>query len=394
MIKILYIHHSAAWGGASSCLINLINSLDQTSHEVKVLLLKHSIIAEKLSENDIKYIFAKQKFYKRYYQFFPHSEENYVKWFQIYRFLKLGIFWVLSRYHFAKKELNNHEYDIVHLNSSVLTDWLAPAKKMGKVIIHIREPFRKGKIDFLHYFFKSKINKYADKIIAISVDNAKRICIPNKTEMIYDFSVIPKNLSSIEAYSSKKVLYLGGSSSSKGFYIVVKALDYLDKDVRIYFCGNYISDLVSENILKKALKFILSYRRNRNKAIQKIINHPNAILIGLIFNVNDYLEKVNCLVTAFSKPHFSFPVVEAHMHMKPAIGSNVEGMEEIIKHNINGLVVPKNDSKALALAINELTGNPRKAKILGEEGYKLAIQKFTTANSKQFELLYKNLCEV
>jgi glycosyltransferase involved in cell wall biosynthesis len=390
MKKLLYIHHTAGWGGAPNSLIKLIKSLDSTKYEEEVLLLKNSIIADKLAEKGIKYRVAESIFYKRYYHYFAHSEAGYVKWYQVYSFFKFSILWILSRYIFAKKELAKYEFDLVHLNSSVLTDWLAPAKTKGKVIIHIREPFRKGKLDILHPFFKSQISKYADRIIAISEDNARRLGIPSKTIVIYNYSEIPKSLPPESSYASKKVLYLGGSSTSKGFYTLVEALDYLDENVKVYFGGKYARRIKSHNLIQ-ILKTILSKEKKRNAAIRKIENHPNAILLDLVHNVNDYLDEVCCLVSPFIVPHFSRPVIEAHLHKKPAIGSDVEGMDEIIEHEKNGLIVPKNNPKSLAEAIVLLTRDSEKAKRYGSDGYNIAIKNFTPRNIQQIESIYNQL---
>jgi glycosyltransferase involved in cell wall biosynthesis len=391
MKKILFIHHAAGWGGAPLNLINIINSLDRSKYEVEVLLLKNSNVIERLSKNGIKFSIADSKFYKKYYQYFTHSEAGYIKWFQTFRFFKLSILWLLSHFYFAKKEIEKHEYDIVHLNSSVLTDWLAPAKQSGKVIMHIQEPFRKGKYDILHVFFKRQIGKYADHIIAISEDNAERIGIPEKTEVIYNYSKIPKNEPPENSYSSKKVLYLGGSSYIKGFYTMVEALDYLDKDVKVYFGGFYSEGKNSRNLLKQILKQILSYGKKRKEAIEKMRNHSNAIEIGITNNVQKYLDEVCCLISPFSVPHFSRPVIEAHLHKKPAICSDVKGMDEIIKHEENGLVIPKDNPKELAGAINALTADSNKAKMFGKAGYDTAIRKFSPNNIRQFQYLYDKL---
>jgi len=392
MKKILFIHHAAGWGGAPNCMINLINSLDCTKYTAEVLLLKDSIISKKLEEYNINYKVADSFFYKKYYQFFPHSEAGYIKYYQVYSFLKHSVLWFFSRYIYSNRELAKHDFDIVHLNSSVLTDWLAPAKKRGKVIIHIREPFRKGKLDILHYLFKSEIYKYADKIIAISKDNARRIGNSEKLEVIYDFLEIPKTLPSENSYKSKKVLYLGGSSTSKGFYTLIKALDYLDKEIKVYFAGSYIISNSPKNCnIFQKMKFVLSKAKIRNAAIEKINYHSNAKLVGLTYNVDAYLQEVCCLISPFTVPHFSFPVVEAHLKRKPVIGSDVEGMEEIIDNNINGLLFPKNNPIAFAKAINFLTNNHVLAKQYGEEGYKTALKKFTSKNVLQFERLYDEI---
>jgi hypothetical protein len=221
--KILFIHHATGWGGAPNSMISLINQLSKDDFEIKVLLLKNSIVAEKLEQYKINFEVADSIFYKKFYQYFTHSEAGYLRWFHFFKFFKLSLIWILSRYYFAKRELQNHDFDIVHLNSSVLTDWLASANELGKCIIHIREPFRKGKIDILHPFFKRQMRKYAHHIIAISQDNANRIKLPDKTTIVYN-NIIINNLDVIEdSYSSRKVLYLGGDAKIKGFYTIAKA---------------------------------------------------------------------------------------------------------------------------------------------------------------------------
>ena len=73
MKKILFIHHAEGWGGAPNCMINLIKGLDQAKFSGEVLLLKDSVVAEKLAENGINFRIADSHFYKRFYKFFPHS---------------------------------------------------------------------------------------------------------------------------------------------------------------------------------------------------------------------------------------------------------------------------------------------------------------------------------
>lgn len=390
MIKILFIHHSAAWGGAPGCLLNMIKRLDRSKYRAKVLLLKNSIVAHKLEENGIEYQISQSTFYNKYYQFFAHSEAGYLKCSQIYSLIKLSIIWMLSRYFFAKKELEKQDYDIVHLNSSVLTDWLAPAKRKAKVIIHIREPVRKGKLDLLYYFFRSTIKKYADQIIAISNDNAMRVNIPEKTQVIYDFYDIPKDLPEESSYESQKVLYLGGSSTSKGFLVLVEALDYLNKDVKVYFGGLYIKTAKPTNYLY-LLKYYLSNAAKRNKAISKIENSSNAVMIGLVYDVAPYLREVSCLASPFTVPHFSFPIVEAFMHCKSVIATNVEGMDEIVENGKNGLLVPCNNAKALAEGINNVTSDSKIAKLFGVNGHYVAKLKFSPKNVKIFQNIYDRL---
>lgn len=381
-IKILYIHHAKGWGGAIINLINIIDNLDKNKYDVKVLLLKDSIVSKKLEEKNIEYYIARSKFYKYYYQYLVHSEAGYTKWYQFYKIFRQFTSWILSRFYFSKIELNRFKPDIIHLNSSVLTDWLATSKKKAKVIMHIQEPFRKGKFDILHKILKKQISKYADHIIAISNDNAKRIDIYDKTSVIPNIFNIPKSIINTKSYYSKIFLYLGGASEIKGFYTLVEALKYLEEDIKIVFCGNF-------EIRKK--KNYIFFNIKKNKYIEKLKNYKNIELIGLTYDVNIFFQKSCCLISPFTKPHFSRPIIEAYLNKKTVIATKVEGMEEIVFHNKTGLLVPVDNPKKLAEAINFIANNPKLAQKMGENGYQFAIKYFSNENIKKIEDIYEKL---
>ncbi len=389
-IKILFVHHAAGWGGAPISMIKLINHLDKNKYSPEVLLLKNSIVAQKLSENNIPYKIADSVFYKRYYKFFTHIDVSYFKWYKLFRLVKLFM-WLLSRYHYAHKELSKHHFDIVHLNSSALTDWLAPAHKKAKVVIHIREPFRKGKYDILHHFFRKQMQLYADKIVAISKDNAARVDLPEKTNIIYNFSEIPQKTTDTTSYRSKKVLYLGGSENIKGFFTMVEALDFLDNDVKVLFGGYYSTKLLTGIKAEKKIKDFLGFERKKRNAIRTIKTHPNAIYVGVIDQVSPYYEKTCCLVSPFAKSHFARPVIEAYLHKKPAIGTNIKGMSEIIIHKKTGLLVQNENAQELAQAINKLAAQPDLAQEYGCNAYTMAQERYSTKNTQLFENLYHTL---
>lgn len=395
MKKILFIHHSAGWGGAPINMINIINSLDKTTFQVEVLLLKDSIVSEKLRENNIKYVVASSVFFKKYYRYYPHSVAGSIKWYQVKDQFVCWLSWMLSHFIFAKNELEKFNFDIVHLNSSVLSDWLKPCRQMGKVIIHIQEPLTKGYFGFRHHFFTNQMNKYADHIISISKDNARRINIPSKTTVIYNFSHVIDSIElNIEKYKSKSVLYVGGTSEIKGFYTMVDALGFLNKDIKVYFVGSYSILLNSSktNFKIRIKKILMSMiYRKRFLALSKIYSNPNAILVGMISDINEYLDLSVCLISPFAVPHFSRPIIEAFARRKPAIGTNIEGMDEIIENGKNGIIVTKDDAKALAEAIKHLCEGPAIAQNMGNYGYELAKIRYSQNNVLSIQSIYNDL---
>lgn len=372
-------------------MINIINALDRKKFIPQVLLLKDSAVSTVLKKNNIDFNIASSKFYSKYYQYYAHIEAGYIKWYSLYKLCKHTILWILSRYFFSTKELQRFDCDIIHLNSSVLTDWLAPSKKKAKVIYHIQEPITCGALGVRYSFFRYLVKKYANRIIAISKDNAERINIPEKTEVIYNYAEELKGSPSIDSYYSKKVLYLGGASEIKGFFTLVDSLDYLNEGVEIYFCGNYENTKSNKTGLKRVAKNFLFRNIKKRKAIDIINRHKCAKKIGMIENANLLLNDVCCLVSPFTVSHFSRPVIEAHLFKKPVVVTDIEGIDEIVKNGENGIIVPKKDPRSLAEAINEITSKPKMAMAMGNSGYLVAIEKFTKKNIQSFNKLYSEL---
>lgn len=389
--KILFIHHATGWGGAPQSMLNTIKALDKSKYSAEVLLIRDSIVSKMLRENGVTVKVAKSRFYKSFYTYYYFSRAKVFKWYRIDKEIIAVISWFLNRFFFAGKEISRHEFDIVHLNSSVMTDWLAPCKAKGKTVIHIREPFYRGNLGVRHYLLTSQMRKHADHIIAISNHNAKHICLPNKTSIVYNYSPLPDDPPKNDSYASKNVLYLGGSQYIKGFYTLANALDYLDEDVRVYVAGNIYSKTKHKSVIIELIKFITFYKKKRDHLINKVLNNPNVVIVGLTHNVSELLNKACCLIAPFSVPHFARPVIEAYLHKKAVIASNVYGMDEIVEHKKTGLLFTKNCPQELAKLINELTKNSKLAKTLGEQGYNVALQKYTQDNAKKIELIYESI---
>lgn len=398
-MKILYIHHGVGWGGAPKNLINIINSLDRSKYQPHVLLLKDSVVSQKLKENNIPFSVAKSFYYRKLYRYFVHSEAGYVQWFNFLKLIKLTLHWFLSNLYFSKRELKVFSPDIIHLNSSVLTDWLKPASCNAKVVIHIQEPFRKGKYDLIYVLLRRQMSKYADCIVAISNDNAKRIGLPLKTKVIFNTADMPDSPVDVNSYNSRKILYLGGAATIKGFYTLVDALEFIDKDIQILVGGaienSKISDSGMKDKVKKYIIYILSFvirsYNKRKKAVEKLKSYNNVEILGMISNVDQKLDEVCCLISPFSTPHFSRPVIEAQLHRKAVIATDVQGMEEIVFHKQNGLLVPVDNALKLADAINFICKNPIDARQMGESGFNFAKEHFTQTNIFEFSAIYDNL---
>lgn len=60
---------------------------------------------------------------------------------------------------------------------------------------------------------------------------------------------------------------------------------------------------------------------------------PNVLLVGTVDNVLGYLDECHALISPFSKPHASLPILEAFYIGKPVIVSDVLGMKEFVDYH-------------------------------------------------------------
>ena len=370
-MNILFIHHGKGIGGAPLSLLNLLKELKNHGYKLKVLFIYDSDVVNLFREEKIELEVLNQKFYKYFYKYYGHSEAGYYKWFQLLAQSWRLISWLLSAFYFTKKILKKENPDILHLNSSVLTDWcLASRNIKAKKIIHIREPLAKGYFGIRRNIIRYIYSKYCDHIIAISKDNLERVNLPAKSSLVYntiDFKIF--NFKKCAVYHCDdhfKLLYLGGLHKAKGFNILVDALKYLDHNIQIIFCG-YYSD-------SSWIKLLFSKMHKKLKIAKGL---ENVKILGVVNDIQNIMAKVDLVIFPATIPHFARPIIEAGAMGKPVIASDLPGMEELVINNETGLLVEPNNPKSLAISINELCRDQARCKKLGENGYKRAMELFT-----------------
>jgi len=84
-------------------------------------------------------------------------------------------------------------------------------------------------------------------------------------------------------------------------------------------------------------------------------------------------------------------LVEAMAAGKPIVASNVGGIPDLVQHDINGLLVPPGDEKALAAGIKQLINDPEKAKMMGQRGIEICNQFSVESMVDKIDNLYQDL---
>ena len=72
--------------------------------------------------------------------------------------------------------------------------------------------------------------------------------------------------------------------------------------------------------------------------------------------------------------------------------SDAGGLPEVVEHGVTGLIVPRGDSNALALAIGSLLEDPDRRRRMGLAGRERALRLFDwDRTAEQFEALYREV---
>ena len=205
------------------------------------------------------------------------------------------------------------------------------------------------------------------KIICVSkqVEFALLNWIPSnkrKTKVIPNAIPIPKFLNPcpVKTYD---ILFVGRLTKQKGVEILLKAIKILKNE----YSRNLKIAIVGEGSLKENLN---------NLAVEFGVNGEVEFL-GIRKDIDDLMVSSKIFVLPSRWEGFGIVIIEAMSNMLPVIAANVGGIPELIENGKEGILVPPENSKALAQAINDLLENEELQKKLRQAAYKKVREKYS-----------------
>jgi len=199
--------------------------------------------------------------------------------------------------------------------------------------------------------------KSTDQLITVSKcleNNVKKIAEPKKITTIYN-GVDIKIFNKSSKYNkllrkklhidngSKIILFIGRIEINKGIIELISAFKKLNRflKARLLIIGEKSNEKIVERTLikNKSDKRIIILKRIENKMIPQYINMSSLLVLP---SYHEGLPMVVC---------------EAMSCGKPVIATKVGGILEVLKDNVNGLIVPAKDINALANAMEKIINN-------------------------------------
>ncbi|PKP59295.1 glycosyltransferase [Candidatus Atribacteria bacterium HGW-Atribacteria-1] len=310
----------------------------------------------------------------------------------------VGEFFRIKRKSYKFFEIINHEKpDIIISFSHIFNPYLILTKLFMRKIKVILTLHNYPSIDFVHFFEKTVYKlllKQADRIITCSKicgeDAITRFNAPeDKVITIYNPVYIEKinNIKNEEIEdelffknNNPKIISVGALHYRKGFNYLLKAFK-----------------LIRENGINANLIILGegSERTNLEILVRDLNLENEVILPGYKANPYKYIKNSDIFVLPSLWEGLPLVLVEAMICEVPIIATICpSGVEELITHNVNGILVPSQDEKELANAIMDLLNNKGKAKELAKEGNKkihdFDAKKTIKEYEKEFIKVYYN----
>lgn len=158
-------------------------------------------------------------------------------------------------------------------------------------------------------------------------------------------------------------LFIGRIVKDKGIKELVDAFDELSKthkDIHLILVGYKESEL---DPLSPRTELLI---QNNNKIHE----------VGSIDDIRPYVAASNILTFPSYREGFPNVVLEASCMEKPCIVSDINGCNEIISNEFNGLIIPVKNTEALKNAMLYLYNNPDKIKELSANARPNIIKKY------------------
>lgn len=401
--KIVFIHHGRVMGGAPRSLKNTILGLEKNGCSNIKVLFAYDEMKQFISSGtnvSIGDIYSPLLIIGRLLVGLS-SVTNFKALLlaSIELFLLPKI--LLSQYNVLSKE----RPDILHLNSSILFLPAIVARFLKIPIVwHVREVVIGSKYNLRRMVVGWFIRKMADKVICISEVEAKHLGADtySNVSVVYNFidfkdfdagkyNLLEERRKYGVDESGSVVVSLGGVSFRKGTVEIIKAAQLLP-DITFLVAGQFpkLSEIttirriiiarvhhIEDVLINLKLKSLYSwYYAERVAFLYGSNSNKNLTFTGVLDDVVPLLAICDILIFAGCTPHFPRPIYEAWIMNKPVVAFRIEGVNETVEHNCNGLIVDSNASESLAASVSTIIQNSEKAEAFGIAGKSKSVDRF------------------
>ncbi|MEI6239044.1 MAG: glycosyltransferase family 4 protein [Planctomycetia bacterium] len=392
--RILYVQHAGSPGGSVVSLRYLIEGMIAAGHTVAVAMVEPNREVRTLYETCGATVFDAPEI-----PLFRHTTAGWARFgdpracvYQARAFVKRSA--GIAR---LRQLIDTWKPDIVHLNSVTLAMAANGLSGCGTPIVwHVRESPVPGYCGMRLRYLRESLLREADEIIFLSESDREAWVQGQRGQVVHN--VVPLSEQPSERAigwererfgldaGDRAVAYVGGLAEIKGIFPLIAAVrELLPKfpRLRIVAPGTELPEprSLKARIARTVLPS-LGLARDYERA-DKAIRSPE---LASVFRRCPFAQHIlpviaacEFLVFPSTRPHFARPVVEAANVGRPAIGSDLGGVCDLIESGRTGVLVPARNPKALAAAMEQLLSAPARTAAMGQAARELARERFDAA---------------
>jgi glycosyltransferase involved in cell wall biosynthesis len=206
----------------------------------------------------------------------------------------------------------------------------------------------------------------------------------NKTELVYNSLTLPpvtRRPEPVLTQNPVRLLALGRFDVTKGFDVLLRACAILQKqgfDFRLTLAGGGGKAMGLGDMGRMLSTLRKKLDLEERVAMPGLVSHDK--LPEILFSHDIFVAP--CVVHASGRRDgIPNTVIEAFAYGLPVVGTRVNALPEVIRHNETGLLVPPGNARDLAEAVTWLGGHPTEARRMGQNGMDLVRKIFDPAHN-------------
>jgi len=365
-MKVCFVSHSAAKGGAERALLELLEVLKDNGVECYVLLPSNGPLCDDLKRLGIEFHVSCYKWW---------MSKNLPLWKRIGRTI-INFAMTIP----IAVKIKRWKCDVVYINTITICIGAFAAFLLGKPNVwHIHEF---GYEDHrLTFDLGEKLSLWLmDKLSAVCIANSNVVAqkymkyiSPGKLKTVYQSVSVKSQSLSEENFSFRKVdkdgeircIIVGALQEGKRQEDAIRAVDVLvhnkGLNAKLLIVGDgdskyreYLHNLVAENRLNDHVTFT-----------------------GYVENPFSLMQTSDVLLMCSENEAFGRVTIEGMLAGKPVIGARSGGTAELIRDGFNGYLYTPKDYRELAEKVYYLFEHPDDTRLMGENAKKWAEQRFT-----------------